>query len=167
MKRVIGGRLLPQSQTFSRCMAANSSTFSLAGLAQGGVNAALSAIGKSGVSFENTWWATLLGGNSISGTLFGSGGEAGASAAANAPGLLEMGMGTVTTWGRRTSDILSLNLAGKGGLPLALGDASAGVRGWLGTADSVLSLGLDFTTRLEIDAALSAGEAAYCAYKTQ
>ncbi len=76
-------------------------------------------------------------------------------------------MGTVTTWGRRTSGVLSLNLADKGGLPLALGDASAGVRGWLGTADSAVSLGLDFTTRLEIDAALSAGEAAYCACKTQ
>jgi RHS repeat-associated protein len=157
----------PQTQTFSACMAANSSTFSLAGLAQGGINAALGAMGRSGVNFENTWWAQLLGGNSISGTLFGSASDAGASAAANTPGLLEAGMGTVTTWGRRTADILSLNLEGRGGLPLALGDASAGVRGFLGTADSVLSLGLDFTTRLEIDAALSAGEAAYCAYKTQ
>ncbi len=157
----------PQAQTFKQCMAANSSNFSIAGLAQGGINAALNAMGQSGVNFQNTWWAQLLGGNSISGTLFGSPGDAAMSAGTNTPGLLTLAMGTGTTYGRRTSTIMSLNLAGSGGLPQALGSASSGFRSLLGTADSVLSLGMSFTTRLEVDAAFMAAEAAYCVYETQ
>jgi hypothetical protein len=154
-------------QTFSQCMTANSSTFSLAGLAQGGINAALNAAGMSSVNFQNTWWAQLLGGNSISGTLFGSPSDAAGALAGSTPGLLNTAMGTVTTYGRRTSTIMALNLAGQGGLPQALSSASSGLQSVLGTADSVLSLGLDFTTKLEIDAALTAAEGAYCVYKTQ
>jgi hypothetical protein len=154
------------AKTFSQCMAANSSTFSLAGLAQGALNGVLSQFGTS-VDIQNTWWAQLLGGNSISGTLFGSPGDAGMAAGSNTPGLLTLAMGTSTTYGRRTSTIMSLNLAGSGGLPQALGSASGGLKSLLGTADSVLSLGMGFTTRLEVDAALTAAEAAYCVYKTK
>jgi hypothetical protein len=72
-------------------------------------------------------------------------------------------MGTVTTYGRNTSTITSLNIARQGGLPQALSSASSGVKSVLGAADKVLSLGMSFTTRLEIDAALAGAEAAYCA----
>ena len=66
-------------------MAANSSTFSIAGLAQGGINAALNEMGMAGVNFQDAWWAQLLGGNAISGILFGSGGDAAMSAGTNTP----------------------------------------------------------------------------------
>jgi hypothetical protein len=89
------------------------------------------------------------------------------SAGTNTPGLLEMAMGTGITYGRRTSTIMALNLAGNGGLPQALSSASGGFRSMLGAADSVLSLGIGFTTRLGVDAALTAAEAAYCGYKTK
>jgi hypothetical protein len=69
--------------------------------------------------------------------------------------------------GRRTSKTMSLNLAGSGGLPQALGSASGGLKSVLGAADDVLRLGMGFTTRLEVDAALTAAEAAYCVYKTR
>jgi hypothetical protein len=124
-------------------------------------------MGVSGVNFQDTWWAQLLGGNAISGTLFGSGRDAAMSAGTNTPGLLEMAMGTGITYGRRTSTIMALNLAGNGGLPQALSSASGGFRSMLGAADSVLSLGMGFTTRLGVDAALTAAEAAYCGYKTK
>ncbi len=153
-------------QTFSQCMTANSSTFSLAGLAQDGVNAVLSAFGKS-VDFKDTFLAQLLGGNSVSGLLFGSPADAAMAAGSNTPGILHAAMGTATTYGRRTSTIMSLNIAGKGGLPQALSSASSGLKSVLGVADSVLSLGMSLTTRLEVDAALAGLEAAYCAYRTK
>ena len=60
-----------------------------------------------------------------------------------------------------------MNLAGNGGLPQALSGSSGAVKSAIGTADDILSLGFDFTTKLEIDAALTAAEAAYCTYKTK
>lgn len=36
---------------------------------------------------------------------------------ANGPGVVSAAMGAATTFGRRTSSIMSLNVAGKGGLP--------------------------------------------------
>ena len=148
-------------------MSANSSTFSLAGLAQGGINAALGALNMPGVNFQDTWWAQLLGGNSISGLVFGSAGDAAMSAGTNTPGLLRLAMGTGITYGRRTSTIMALNFAGSGGLPQALSSASLGARSVIGAADGVLSLGMSFTTRLAIDGALTAADAAYCGYKTR
>jgi hypothetical protein len=41
-------------------------------------------------------------------------------------------MGSPITFGRRTAQIMSLNLAGKGGLPQALSSSSGGVKGFLG-----------------------------------
>jgi hypothetical protein len=147
-------------------MAANSSTFSLAGVANGAVNAALSPFGKS-VDFKDNAAVQFFAGNNISGLLFGSGGDAALSAAGNTPGLLNIAMGTVTTYGRNTSAITSLNIARSGGLPQALSSATGGLKSVLGFADNILSLGMDLTTRLEIDAGLAAAEAAYCAYKTK
>jgi len=156
-----------QKQTFSQCMGANSSNFSIAGLAQGGINAALNEMGMSGVNFQDTWWAQLLGGNAVSGILFGSPGDAALSTVTNTPGLLELAMGTGITYGRRSSTIMALNLAGQRGLPQALSSASNGLTGVLSAADSVLSLGMSFTTKLTVDTAFTAAEAAYCIYKTK
>jgi hypothetical protein len=73
-------------------------------------------------------------------------------------------MGAVTTYGRNTSTITSLNIARQGGLPQALSSASSGVKSAVGTGGDVLSLGMSFTTRLGIDAVFAAGEAAYCGF---
>lgn len=133
----------------------------------GGLNLVLGQFGKS-VDFKNTWWGQLLGGNTFSGVLFGSGKDAALAAGASTPGTMNAGMGEVTTWGRRTTAIKGLNLAGDGGLPFALSKATtAGVKSFLSVADRVLGFGLDLTTKLEVDAALAAAEAAYCLYKTR
>ncbi len=76
-------------------------------------------------------------------------------------------MGTPITYGRHTSTIMSLNIAGKGGLPQTLGSAAPALKSALGAVDSVLSLGMSFTDRLLVDAALAAAEAAYCYSLTQ
>ena len=152
-------------QTFSQCMAANSSTFSLAGVAQGALNGVLKQFGTS-VNFKDTFLAQFLGGNTFS-ILYGSAGDAASVATTNTPNLLRTAMGTVTTYGRNTSTITSLNIARSGGLPQALSSSSSGLRSVLGAADKVLSMGMSFTTRLEIDAALAGAEAAYCAYVTK
>jgi hypothetical protein len=150
-------------QTFSQCMAANSSTFSLAGIAQGALNGLLGT----SYNFKDNGLVQFVGGNSISSLLFGSASDAALTAGSNTPGLLNMAMGTVTTYGRNTSTITSLNIARSGGLPQALSSPSGGLQSVLGTADSILSLGLDFTTRIEIDATLVGVEASYCAYITR
>lgn len=154
-----------QKQTFKQCMAANSSTFSLAGVAQGALNGILSQFGTS-VDFKDTFLAQFLGGNTFS-IFYGSAGDAASAAATNTPNLLRTAMGTVTTYGRNTSTITSLNIARSGGLPQALSSSSSGLQSALGVADKALSLGMSFTTRLEIDAALAGAEAAYCAYITR
>jgi hypothetical protein len=71
-------------------------------------------------------------------------------------------MGRTTTYGRRTSTIISLNLAGKGGLPQALGTSGVAVRGAIGRAATLLGLGLSFQERLAVDAAFTAAAVAYC-----
>jgi hypothetical protein len=74
-----------------------------------------------------------------------------------------MGMGAATTYGRSTSDIISLNIPGKGGLPQALSSASRGASSFLDDISSVFNLGMDATTRLAIDGGLFAIEAGVCA----
>jgi hypothetical protein len=66
------------------------------------------------------------------------------------------------------NQIMALNLAGKGGLPLALGASSAGAKSAIDWAGKwVLGLGLDFQVKLGIDAAVAAAEVAYCYSQTQ
>jgi RHS repeat-associated protein len=88
-------------QTFNQCMAANASNFSLVG----GVDAIF------GTSFRNTIVGGLLGGNSITGLLYGSADDNIETAASDTPEILTRSIGTVTTYGRRTSTIMSLNLS--------------------------------------------------------
>jgi len=145
-------------------MAANSSTFSLAGLAQGVVNTVLNAAGQSSVSFQDNPYVQFFLGNSFSSVLYGSGADASLTAASSAPGFIQSGMGAVTTYGRRSSTIMSLNIAGQGGIPQALSSASSGLQSVLGTVGDVLDV---VPQRLWVDAALFGAEAAYCAYKTK
>ncbi|MDP9171087.1 MAG: RHS repeat-associated core domain-containing protein [Acidobacteriota bacterium] len=144
-------------QTFSQCMAANASNFSLVG----GVDKIF------GTSFSNTFVGGLLGGNAITGFLYGSAEDNAQTGISNTPEILSRSMGAVTTYGRRTSTIMSLNLAGKGGLPQALGTSGTALRGAIGTAGKVLGLGLSFEERLAVDAAFTGAEVAYCIAVTQ
>jgi hypothetical protein len=143
-------------------MAGNASNFSLVG----GVDKVF------GTSFKNTFVGGLLGGNSITGFLYGSAEDNTQTAISNTPEILTRSMGTMTTYGRRTSMIMSLNippLGGRapGGLPQALGTSGGAVRGAIGTAGKVLGLGLSFEERLAVDGAITAAEVAYCVAVTQ
>ena len=72
-------------------------------------------------------------------------------------------MGNAITYGRRTTDIMSLNLNGiPGGPPQALSQASAGAQGILEDLSSVLNLGMSLTVRLAVDVALTGAEALGC-----
>ncbi len=139
-------------QTFSQCITAHADDASLVG----GVDRVF------GTSFRSTFFGGVLGGNSISGLLYGSAGDNAETVIGYTPEVLTQAMGSVTTYGRRTSTIMGLNLAGKGGLPIALGRSATAVKGALGATGEVLGLGLSFEMRLGIDAALTAAEAAYC-----
>ena len=55
-----------------------------------------------------------------------------------------------------------MNLAGKGGLPTALGQASGAAKGAIDQAGDILGLGLSLSQKLAIDAGFAAAEAAYC-----
>jgi len=57
---------------------------------------------------------------------------------------------------------MALNLAGKGGLPVALGRSSAGVKAAIGKVGSAFSLGLSFAERMWLDVAFSGAEAVDC-----
>ena len=145
-------------------MAANSSTFSLAGLAQGTVNTVLNAAGMSSVDFKNNPFVQFFLGNAVSTVVYGSARDAGLTLATQLPAPVTYGMGSGITWGRRTSTIMSLNLAGKGGLPQALGSSTAGFKRLLGALGDLLDV---IPQRLLVDTALAGAEAAYCAYKTK
>jgi RHS repeat-associated protein len=142
-----------QRQTFSGCMAAHANDASIVG----GVDRVF------GTSFRDTFLGGVLGGNSIAGLLYGSAQDSSGAAVGNTPEIVTRAMGTATTYGRRTSTIMALNIAGKGGLPVALGRSTTAVKGALGATGEVLSLGLSFETRLGIDVALTSAEAVYCA----
>ena len=75
-----------------------------------------------------------------------------------------MGMGTVTSYGRRTTTIMALNLAGKGGVPLALGAASAGTKAAIGRVANVAGGFMSLEVSLAVNVGFTAAEAAaYCA----
>ncbi|HEY4739916.1 MAG TPA: RHS repeat-associated core domain-containing protein [Candidatus Acidoferrales bacterium] len=146
-------------QTYKACMAANANTYSLGGSVELGINVATGT----NTSFSSNPLVSAVTGNSINGFLFGSTGDAAGTMATSAPGLVSTAMGTATTFARRTSSIMSLNLAGAGGLPMALSPASAGVKSALGSIGNVLSLGLSFLERTSVDAAFTGAEAINCA----
>jgi len=139
-------------------MAQHASEYSLGGL----VDTSYGLTTGKDSSLSTNPLASFVLGNSINTLLFGSGDEAASAALSNAPSAMTGGMGNALTYGRRTSDIMALNLAGRGGLPVALGRSSAGVKAAIGKAGGFLSLGLSFAERMGLDIAFSGAEAVDC-----
>jgi hypothetical protein len=106
--------------------------------------------------------ASFFLGNSINTFFFGSGGENAVTALNDAPSVAASRMAGALSYGRRTSDIMALNLAGKGGLPLALGRSSVGGKAVASKIGSAFSLGLSFAERMGLDVAFSGAEAINC-----
>jgi hypothetical protein len=148
-----------KGETFQQCMARNANTYSMGGAAELTFN----ALTGTNSSYLSATIPNAVFGNNINTFLFGSTGQAGASASGQAPGLVSTAMGSALSYGRRTADIMSLNLTGiPGGPPLALSQASAGVQSALGSVGNVLNLGMSASTRLGVDAAFTAAEAIGC-----
>jgi hypothetical protein len=100
---------------------------------------------------------------SLNAALDGSAEDAAGVAGTSSPDLLNAGMGTVTTFGRRTSDIVSLNLVGSGGLPSALSPATtAGMKSFLSSVSKVFNLGLDASLKAAGDLGLFGAEIVGC-----
>jgi hypothetical protein len=130
-------------------MATNTNTYSIGGATELTVNVATNT--SSNIS-EKT---SIVTGNGITSFFFEGPGAGDFLTAASA------GAGSPFTVGRRTSDIMSLNLAGQGGLPQALG--STGAKGVLETAGKWLNLGLDEAEKFAVDAGLAGAESINCA----
>jgi len=107
----------------------------------------------------------LVGGNtftSLYAGLAGSAEDAVGVAGTSSPDLLNSAIGSTMTFGRRTSNILSLNLAGKGGLPQALSSSSGGLKSFLGSASKAFNLGLDASLKAAGDLGLFGAEIIGC-----
>jgi hypothetical protein len=136
-------------QTWSQCMAANANTYSIGGATELTVNVA------TGTSSNISQTTSIVTGNGITGLIFEGPGAGDFLSAAGS------GAGSALTYGRRTSSIMSLNLAGSGGLPQALG--STGAQGFFQTAGKWLNLGLDEAEKFAVDAGLAGAESINCA----
>jgi hypothetical protein len=120
-------------------------------------------LGYSSSSVSSYAPVSAIVGNNINTFLFGGTADAGGSMASYAPTIVSSAMGSATTFGRRTTNIMSLNLLSTpGGPPLALSQASGSARALLGKVGSALSLGMKFTTKLAVDAAFTGAEAINC-----
>ena len=137
-----------KNQTWKDCMSANSNTYSIGGSVE---LAADDAFKKNTSISEKTKFIT---GNTITGLFFDGPG------ARDFAKVAKDGAGSSLTFGRRTSDIISLNLEGKTGLPRAL--ASSGAKDLLESAGKWLNLGLDEAARGAIDAGLAGAEVINC-----
>ncbi len=142
------------SPSFSQCMASNANNFSIAGAAD--------YVFHTNIRNSTLGFGAVLG-NSVTTLAFGSFQENATGIALMTPTFVSRGMGTVTSYGRRTAAIAALNLAGKGGLPLALGMGSTVLKGAIGLAGDVAGAFIEAETKLGIDLAITAGEAVYCA----
>ena len=109
----------------------------------------LSFYGGIDTSYSSNPVISFFTGDAITSSAFGSTADASSVAASAAPGIVRAGMGAVTTYGRRTSTIMLLNLVAKGGLPQALSQSGAAtsVQGILSRVGSAFSLGLKASTR--------------------
>lgn len=138
-------------QSWMKCMAANSNNYSLGGSAELTINVAT----NTNTSYSES--TSLVTGNLITDTLFGHFGEA---AKDSAVPIATWGAGQAVTYGRRTSQIKALNLAGKGGLPKAL--SSSGAKGLLKSAGRALNLGVDELEKGAVDLGFAGAEAYGC-----
>jgi len=146
-------------------MESNAGKYSMAGVAE----AAYTAVTGRQVSAAADAIAQTFGGNEITGAYFGLFGSSNSSAkgayetmAGKTNTIASGAVGQSLSYGRRTSDIMALNIAGETGLPRALSTASR-FRSALGTAAKWFSLGLSETQRLVIDGTFTAAEALACA----
>jgi len=122
-------------QTFKQCMVAHANNYSIGGAAELAVNTATGT----NTSFSSNPAVSAFTGNTITGLISavagGNAGDAASGAASAAPGLVNSGMASTLTYGRRTSQLISLNLAGRGGLPKALSSATSGLKSLLSGAE--------------------------------
>jgi RHS repeat-associated protein len=142
-------------QSYKQCLEANSRNYSLGGVAD------LTGL-TGGTNLGSSFGGQLLAGNTFTSLLFGSPSESATAAATSSTDLVKAGIGTVTTFGRRSSDIIALNLAGKGGLPQALSSSSSGLSSLLGGVSKIFNLGLDASLKAAIDAGLALAEVGNC-----
>jgi len=146
-------------QTWKRCMAANANTYSIGGSIELAANVATGT----NTSYSSNPLVSGVTGNAINTFVFGST-EAAATMGANAPGLVSTATGAATTFGRRTTTIMWLNLAGvPGGPPLVLSQASAGIKVVLGKIGDALSFGLSVAERTAVDVGFTGAEVINCA----
>jgi RHS repeat-associated protein len=144
-------------QTFNQCLVQNARNYSIGG--------AFDLV--AGTSIGTSYAVQVPAGNQFGGlysALAGSLGDATTWAATQTPDILNSAIGSTTTFGRRTSNILALNLAGKGGLPQALSSSSGGLKSFLGSASKALNLGLDASVKAAIDAGLFGAEIIGCSF---
>jgi len=139
---------LKGSGTFAQCMERNNERYSLGG-------AAVTLVGGNDTA--------LTAGNVLGGNMFLEAAYGGSNTHA-AVESLEKGLGAPLTYGRRSSDIKSLNLAGKGGLPQSLSASGKGLRSAVGKAGKALSLGLTMTERAIVDGTFAVGEGIACSH---
>jgi len=139
-------------QTFKQCMAANAQNYSIVGVTDlvFGRNDKESTLGQ------------LLGGNIINALAFGGIEEAGVETAGLGPHITREAMGDVLSHGRNSTEIIALNIARVGGRPMAMSASGGAIRSTLGMASKVLTLGMNLSTRLGIDATLTGAEAIGC-----
>lgn len=150
--------VLAPGQTFTQCMGANVNNYSMGGSLELGANVAFGF--NSSVS-SNPVVSTFTG-NGVAGLMFGGGSDAAQTGLTSAPDLVRAGMGTVTTFGRNSTNIMALNIARVGGTPQALSSASSGAGSFLESASSFFSMGMKAGTRWAIDFALTGAEAIGC-----
>ncbi|HWQ55151.1 MAG TPA: hypothetical protein VN442_15800 [Bryobacteraceae bacterium] len=144
-------------------MAAHANDFSILGTANAATNAAFNLQD----TYKNNVVLGALAGNSITSLFYGSAVDAAGTGVTLAPTITTAAMGTVTSYGRRNTTIMAINITGKGGVPLSLRASSAGVKSALSTAGKWLGLGIDFEVKFAIDAGFAAAEAAYCYGRTR
>lgn len=110
-----------KGQSFKACMEQHANLYSIGG----SVELAANVISGTNTSYSSKPLVSFFTGNAINGLLFGSGLDNAGSAVNNTPAIIGRAMGGATTYGRRTTDIMALNLSGKGGVPIALGQGAS------------------------------------------
>ncbi len=139
-------------------MESNVNNYSLGGSLELGANV---AFGFNSSASSNPFVSAVTG-NGVGSLLFGNGVDAAGTMATSTPDVVNAGIGSALTYGRRSSNIMSLNLAGHGGLPTALSSASSGISSFLSSVSSALNFGMEAGTRWAVDATLTAAEAIGC-----
>ena len=141
-------------QTFQQCMEQHAQDYSIGGA----IDLASDVTTGSDLNLKGN---PLLG-NGITGVLYGSPEEAATDLALNVPDVAQRAIGSSLSYGRRTTDILALNLAGKGGVPQALSNGLAKVKSVFGDLADIVNLGLSQEARLGIDIGSALAEGLGC-----